>query len=171
MTATATPELKMTKKAGIKAVIRTSIITLLMTLAFLALIAGYGRHRYGSVSASLAYLRGERLLVDKPYQAIGGVHPGGQVVVRYAVTNESEHSVNLIGMTCSCTCTIVENLPKTLGASETKIVSARVNLAEGKTDVSGAIRLYTDDPHSPEIPLAFSVRAAKSNRSGVLQGQ
>ncbi len=167
MTAITSSDVGSMTKTGIKAAIRACTTPLLLSLALMVIGAGYGRYRFGTLSATLAYLHGERILVDDPSQSFDGTHAGGHVVVRYALTNLSGRPVNIIGMTCSCTCTIVEDMPKSLGTLETKVVSARVNLSEGKTDVSGSIRLYTDEPHSPEISLTFSVRATPSNGSGV----
>ena len=124
----------------------------------LGLGAGYGRHRFGSMSAALAYLRGERLLVDESSKTIDDVRSGSEIVVRYGFTNWAAHPVKLLGMSSSCSCTVVEDLPMTLAASETKAVSVKIKVDEGRPDFTGSIRVFTDDPRSPEIILSYSLR-------------
>lgn len=145
------------RRASPRAALRTVALTLLMTLAFLALGAGYGRYRFGSMSATRAYLRGERLLVDTTNQSTSG-EVGGRVQIRYTLTNWTDHQVTILGFASSCTCTIIDGLPLTLAVTESKAVTAMVSLEKAETNVSGLIRLFTDDPRTPEILLAYSVR-------------
>lgn len=50
----------------------------------------------------------------------------------------------------------------TLAASETKAVAATITTSEMSGDVSGSIRLFTDDVRYPEIKLAYLLRATAS---------
>jgi hypothetical protein len=150
----------LTSKASVRAALRSSGVILVLTLTFLALGAGYGRYRLGSVSAALAFLRGGRLLVDEPVKSIDGVRAGSQVVISYTLANLSGRPLKLVGMAASCTCTVIEDIPMTLAMSETKMVTAKIKTSDGESDLSGSIRLFTDDIHSPEITLAYLVRFA-----------
>jgi len=136
---------------------RAVAVTVLMTLAFSALTIGYGRYHLGSVSASLAYLRGARLLVVDAKMSTSAV-AGGRVQLRYILMNWTGYPVEILGSTSSCTCTILEGLPTTLAASETKEVICTISLDKAESNLSGSIALFTDDPRTPEIRLAYSVR-------------
>jgi len=151
---------------SVRAMLRSSVVILLLVAGFLGLGAAYGRHRFGSVAATLAYLGGERLLVDDLSKSVSGVKAGSPVVVRYTLTNLTGHPVTLVGKMASCSCTNIEGLPLTLAMSETRAVSATITLSKDKPDLSGTIRLFTDDLHTPEIALAYSVHALPGS-SGV----
>ena len=150
-------------------ILRTVILTLFLALTFLTVGAGYGRYRFGSFSAALAYLRGEHILVDDPVQSVGASHAGGSVMVRYALTNLSAQPIKLVGVESSCACTEVQGLPTTLAALEKKEVSAKITVSEGRSNFSGSVRLFTDDDHSPIIGLKYSVRTVPSGPQSVHQ--
>ena len=103
---------------------------MVLTAGCLGIAAAYGRYRFGSISASFAYIRGERLLVANPVQSIDKVRAGESVIVRYAVTNLTGHPVRLIGKTASCSCTAIEDLPSRLATSETRQISATITFPE-----------------------------------------
>ncbi len=141
------------------------VSTLALTLAFLVISVGYGRYQFGSVPATVAYLRGEHLFADEPARSIDGVRAGGQAIIRYTLTNLTRHPITLVGMTASCTCTEFEDLPITLAASEAKKVSAKVTISGGESGLSGSIRLFTNDLRAREIVLAYSLRVAPTRPS------
>ena len=95
-----------TKSAATRSSLRTLVVTIALSLTMLGLGAGYGRHRFGSMSAALAYLRGDRLLVDESSRTIDDVQSGSEIVVRYGFTNWAAHPVKLLGMSSSCSCTV-----------------------------------------------------------------
>lgn len=150
---------------------RTPAVTLSLTLGLLAAGAGYGRLRFGSVSATLDSLRGRSVLVDERAKSIIGVRPGSQVVMSYALTNISDRPVRIIGSSSSCECTTIEEMPITLPPSETRTVSARITISEHNPNSSGTLRLFTDEPRSPEIALSYTVRADHSLAAKVGPGQ
>jgi len=162
MTEAAPSHLELPTRTHLRSAFRKMLVVLLMTLALLTLGVGYGRYRFGSVPAALAYLRGERLLIDEPLQSISGVHPGSQIVVPYALTNLTGRPVKLVGMATSCSCSVIEELPIAIAAAETRMVAVTIKIAENRSDFSGSLQLFTDDPHSPEIDLGYSVRVDSS---------
>ena len=162
MTETEPIDLNLTSKTVRASRFRTLAVILSLTLALLAAGTGYGRLRFGSVSATVDSLRGQLVLVDEHAKSISGVQAGSQVVVSYALTNISDRPVRLIGASPSCSCTVIQDLPMTLAASETRTVSARITTSEDNPNSSGTIRLFTDEPRSPEIALNYTVRAAHS---------
>ena len=69
-------DLNVPKKPAWLAGLRLLATILAVTLGLLAAGAGYGRLRFGSVSAALHYLGGRVVLVDERAKAISGVAAG-----------------------------------------------------------------------------------------------
>ena len=136
-----------------------------MTAGILGAASAYGWYRFGSIDASLAYVRGERLLVAEPSKSLEGVRPGESVVLRYVLTNLSGHPVTLIGKEVSCSCTNIEDFPITLAASETRPIAATVKVANGEPRVLGSIRMFTDDVQHPEIVLTYDLGVESTSTS------
>lgn len=129
-----------------------------LALIILACGAGYGYSRFGSFAAALSAMRGDLLMVDQPLKSVHGIRPGSRVALRYALTNASRRPIKLLGMSSSCSCTVMEDLPMTLAASETRSVTATITTREGASVLDGSIRLYTDHPRSAEIVLGYRLR-------------
>ncbi len=161
MTKTEANEPIPTVKTYSRSRLRNLAISSSLTLIILAALAGYGRFRFGSFSAALDFARGEAILVDERAKMISGVHPGNQIVATYSLTNNSGRPLKLIGVVPSCTCTTVESLPLTLAPSETKTITARIKFSEAAPNFSGSMRLFTDEPSSPEIVLSYTLHAAQ----------
>jgi len=141
-------------------------LVLCLTAVLLTLAAGFARHRFGSVAASIAYLRGEHVAVDEPLKSLVGIQGGSRLVVRYGLTNRSGHPIKLVGATSSCSCTAVEDLPKTLAAFEKQSVQVKITVAEDRSDFSGSIRLFTDDLDSQDVVLKYSVHVEPPSSPG-----
>lgn len=156
------------RRTSPRVALRTVLLTLLVSVSFLALGAGYGRYRFGSVSAGLAYLRGARFFVDEPIKKLESGPVETLVPLCYSLTNLTGHPVRLLGVTTTCTCTEVEKLPGTIGAGETIAARAKIKIGGSNPTTTGRIRLFTDESRSPEIVLTYSVRVARSDspRSG-----
>lgn len=150
-------------RSRLRSAMNAIVFPLGLTLALLALCAGYGRYRFGSMATAIAYLKGERLMVDGRSRSLAGVS-GEQVEVRYALSNWTGQPVKLIGAQSSCSCTAVEGVPMALAASETRPIKATIKIDESSSDIAGSIRLFTDSPGIPEIKLAYMVRVAPAPR-------
>jgi len=137
---------------------RLTLLAFSLTLIILGIGAGYGFARFGSFAAAMSAMRGDVLLVDQPLKSVDGIRPGTRVALRYALTNASNRPIKLIGVSTSCTCTLVEGLPITLAPSETRSITATITTREGESVLDGSIRLYTDHPRSAEIVLGYSLR-------------
>ena len=158
------PSAETSHPSRVRSALRTTGVTVALTILFAGLALGYARYRFGSVSASLAYLRSEQLLIDQANKATTG-EAGGQVQISYDLTNWTDHPVRLLGSSTSCTCTILDGLPMTLAASETKAVVATIVLDKAETRLAGSILVFTDDRRTPEIRLAYTVRVEPSRPS------
>lgn len=131
----------------------------------LAVGAGYGHLRFGSLSAALSAMRGDSLLANPAYQVVNGVHPGSRVRVQYALTNASDRPIKVIGINTSCSCTTVADIPMSLAPRQTKSVTATIVTREGQVGLDGSIRIYTDEPSSAEVVIGYSVRFVQASRT------
>ncbi len=89
-------------------------LTLILTnvgLLFIVLLALYS---FGSFSAAMAYLRGDRLIADAYTQSVGIVGGGEQPAVFFKLTNMSNQAVEILGAKSSCTCLMMDQLPVVL---------------------------------------------------------
>jgi len=129
-----------------------------MTLAVLAACAGYGHARFGSAAAALAYVNGDRLLVDLSAKSLGDAPAGGRRTVRYALTNLSGRAVKILGARTSCSCAVVGGLPGELAAGETRAVEVAVTMPAISSDIRGGVDVYTDDPRQGTLKLVYTGR-------------
>lgn len=121
--------------------------------ALLTILAGVSYLRFGSVSAGLSYLAGERLIVDSRNKDFGQVGEGRDQTVRFRLTNLTGKAVRIIGAESSCTCVIAEDLPVTVqrAANATLTVAVRKGTKPGA--VNETIRFYTDCVEKPQLSL------------------
>lgn len=145
---------------------KVPLIVFLQTLLILGIGAGYGLFRFGSLAAALSAVRGDPLLVDRPFRSMSGIRPGSRVLLHYALTNASDRPIKLVGIKASCSCITADELPLTIAVSETKSLSATVKTREDESAKDGSICLYTDHPDSAEIILGYSVRLTPPLLSG-----
>jgi Protein of unknown function (DUF1573) len=134
--------------------------TLSLTLIILGIIAAFGYSRFGSLKGAVAALGGDPLVVDDPVKSMSGIRPGDRVTLRYALTNLSRHPIRLLGVSTSCSCTVVNDIPMVLAASETRSVTAAITTSERQSAVNGSIRLYTDDLRCAEIVVRYTLHFA-----------
>jgi hypothetical protein len=139
---------------------------------FLALFAGMGWYRFGSFTNAKAYLRGERLLVADGARSLGDVPAGTKLTLEYAVTNLTGHPVRLLGARPSCSCTVIDDLPATLAAFETRSIPVVVDTSEGgKEALAGTVDVFTDEPRSQTLRLAFAGRIVAVRAPGTGPGR
>jgi hypothetical protein len=119
--------------------------------------ARLARDYFGSVSAAFAYLRGDRILVDRPIQSIAIAAPGDEVVLTYTVRNRSTDTVSLLGVSPSCTCTSVQNATGRLVSGAARQIAVKIKIDDDKTRLGGSVRVFTSSPQTPELELAYVV--------------
>jgi hypothetical protein len=128
-------------------------VTAALTAILIVGLAIVAITRFGSIPTALAYVAGERLLVDSPSKSFGTVDAGAEPVVPFTVQNRSDHAVKIIGARTSCTCTIVANLPMTIPPGGSLDVPISVKTSRLKGQVSVTVRVYSDDPRRAELVL------------------
>ena len=151
----------------------SSVALTLLTLAILAGgLALAATFRYGSIGNAIAALRGEVLIVHPETHRFGPVEPGQKVTLEYTLTNLRPVPVRLVGSHSSCSCTVPDRLPQTLGPWETRAVRVRFDTpeqipaaAEG-TQFHQEVVIYTSDPSRPQVTLALVGEVRRPNPSG-----
>ena len=82
-----------------KARARPGVLTLSIILINLELVflTAWSIHEFGSISAGLAYLNGDRLLVDPYILSFGDLQAGDYRTVEVTLDNRADHSIEIRG--------------------------------------------------------------------------
>lgn len=140
------------------------VIAFSTTLVVFGLGARYGVSRHGSLTSALTHGRGNPLVVDQAMKTMVDVRPGAVVVVNYLLTNTSSRPIRVVGVSPSCTCTVVGDLPMTFAAFETRAITANIHTSEGNPPLDGSITLFTDQPSASEILLGYRLVPSAPSR-------
>ena len=109
--------------------------------------------QHGSVSAALAYVKGDRLLVDVGAKTLAPMSPGEKKTVTFWVTNRSSEPITILGAKSSCTCTAAGDLPLTIPAGATRPVAVGIHAGPKPAVLDGTLKLFTDHPSKPVLTL------------------
>jgi hypothetical protein len=91
-------------------------------------LVGLAYVSFGSVPAAIAYFRGERISVE-PYVVDVGEGSAGELrEVFVTLTNWTNKPVQLFGGTADCSCTVLQDLPMTIPAKESRSFTVQVRL-------------------------------------------
>jgi hypothetical protein len=129
-----------------------------LALALLTIGAICASYHFGSFAAALGYLEGDRLLVADPFKSIGEVPSGSKHLVSFSVRNYSGRPVRILGVKSSCSCTTIEDLPRTLNAGQTMTVPVTVDLPRSGETFLGHIEIFTDYPEQAAVLLRIRAR-------------
>ena len=140
---------------------REFIKSILIIISMIILGFSYCRYRFSSVQAALDYVSGDRLLIDQKIKSIGVMATGSTQNIKFNITNYTGHSVRLIGSTSSCLCAVVGELPEALPNSETRTIQVRISSPSKDSNMSGKVRIFTDDTQYPELVMAFTGHTAE----------
>ena len=135
---------------GMGAILGLSAVALCVVLIGLRLYCG-------SFGAGLAYLSGDRLLVDASSRSTGEVLIGEQAMLKFHLSNRSSTPITIFGAKSSCTCTATQDLPLTLPPSSVRTlrVTYRPRPSTKFGTFAETLRLYTDYPSQSTLPLAI----------------
>ena len=119
----------------------TTII--LVSIGFASLCVA-GIRQFGSVSAALAYLRGDGLIPDVYTRSFGIVDKNERPTIEFSLTNYTEQPIKVVGSNSSCTCLVTSDLPMVVPphARSTLRVAARSRSRPGP--YSERIHLLTE---------------------------
>ena len=131
-------------------------ITLTLVVVGLLGSAAWARLGFGSISAALAYLDGDHLVVDASSRSFGTTVAGGDPEVVFVLKNVSRRSVQIVGVSASCTCLIPSPVPLTIAAAAAAPFPVSVRTRQRSGPLREHLTLFMDDPTQPTLRLSIS---------------
>ncbi len=143
---------------GLGATLGLSAVALLAVLIWL-------RMSCGTLHAGLAYLSGDRLLVDASSRSTSEVAPGELATLEFHLSNRSSQPITIFGAKSSCTCTATGDLPMTLPPSSARTLRVTYRPRPGTKPGTypESLRLFTDYPKQATLPLVLVGRVAQGS--------
>ncbi len=84
-----------------------------------AVLAVWSYYRFGSVSATRAFMNGNVLYADPPVRSLGVIRLGESRTVGFSIRNLTARDVKVLGVRTTCGCLLVgRELPITIGPKE-----------------------------------------------------
>jgi len=117
---------------------------------------------FGSVNAGVAYLRGEPCIVNPTSVSLGPRTAGSVVDVPFQITNLTTKSGNVSGASSSCECVATRDLPKSLPAGRSTVVTVHLKVPQQDGSFEQSIVFYAD--LGRQVPLLATI-AGKSQTS------
>jgi hypothetical protein len=137
---------------------------LLAVVALCAAAAWYCQ-RCGSIANALEALQGRPIVVDARVKSFGEVEEGSRVRVEFRLRNVSHRTVRVLGGMTTCTCTMLGDLPLSIGPMEEVPFPVSILLETGgprieteQPPLNLPILLYTNVPSEPELLLHVTGR-------------
>ena len=118
-----------------------------------ALVAAWWLWQFGSVSAGLARLRGDRLLLDAYSKSFGTIEAGQLGTVEFNLMNTSSGQVTVLGARSSCTCAAADDLPTVVPPRGRQSIRIHVRRDRLPGRVLEKVSLFTDEPSQPELVI------------------
>jgi hypothetical protein len=153
--------------------LKTGLLTLSGGVAGMALIGGalmgLAYATFGSVPGALAHFRGERVSIAPRLVDVGVGARGESLEVSVTLTNWTDKPIQLFGGTADCSCTVLDDLPLTIPANESRSVSVRVSLS-GRAGIftrRAAFMINDDGFKKLEFGLTGRIVAAAGAREKV----
>ena len=114
-------------------------------------LGAWGKYRFGTISAGLAYLSGNRVLLSTNAIALGQVTEGTKVSATLSVSNAGNHVVKVLGGHGSCSCMILTGLPFDLAPGESHSLAIEVDTKNKQGDLDLSVDLFTNDRNQPYV--------------------
>lgn len=133
--------------------VRAGVITAVAVGSWLLLFGVLALLGFGSLSAAVAYLKGEYFSLSPSPLSIPRGFPGDIRETTVEVTNRTGKPVRLIGGTSDCSCITTRDMPLTLGAGESKALKIVVRLPHLTGRSTRTVSLWTDTEDIPSVPV------------------
>ena len=138
---------------GLRKSLRFFATTVVIAVSILVVLGAWACVRLGSLRAGFAYLAGTRMILDHQERSFGEVAGGEERTVSFRLTNFSQRPVRVLGAKTECTCMVADELPLTIGISETATLKVTVRKGSKTGELRETIRFYTDHPGRSEIAV------------------
>jgi hypothetical protein len=124
---------------------RRALPVLMATAGLLVVLTTAATVWYGSPTAALAQLRGERLSVSPGVVNFGDATGGETREAEIELTNRTEQPLRVVGGTYDCSCTVLHDLPLTMAPGETRSVTVRVRIPPAAGQFTRTVHLLGGD--------------------------
>lgn len=139
-----------------------------VTALSLGLLALWGRSRFGSLKIALLYTGGVRVLADPNVRSIGDLSPQARTSVKFRLLNLSDEAISIHGSKSSCTCLILDDLPRSIPARGRGEFEVAYRAGDVPGEVRQSVVLLTDASAAPRITLTITGRVVDAaDRRGV----
>ncbi len=145
---------------GIQKLVAVFLVCMLACVLFGNLLHG------GSVMIALAYLRGERLIIDPIVAFANDGLPGEEREILFRVLNFTDRPVKLLGANSSCTCASTKDLPLVIPPAESRMLSVTYRFSEAQSSLEEIVTLYTDDRQRSRLVVRIKRRVANTVELG-----
>ena len=95
------------------------------------------------------------MFTDSVIKDLGEVPIGATRSISYRLVNLLGRPTKILGSRLSCACSTVDELPKTLETGVPLNIEVKFTPHELYERFEGKLKLFTDDPHHPELVLTF----------------
>jgi hypothetical protein len=142
-------------------------LTVIITNIGLLSIAAIALYSFGSFGSALAYLSGDRLIVDAYTRSVGVVSEGERHAVFFKLTNMSNQAIEILGATSSCTCLVVDQLPVVLPPHGVFQLRIGIRTKPRSSRIDERVRLITDREGQRHLDLRINGRVVPRGGSPV----
>jgi hypothetical protein len=119
----------------------------------LAGLLAWGCWELGSLANVLAYVQGERLLVD-PATCLFGTAPRGEERELHAtIRNKTDRTIQILGARMNCTCMTTDEFPVSIAPGGRHDLTIRVFLGGKEPPFEKRIDYYTDCDAKPSLAV------------------
>jgi hypothetical protein len=120
----------------------------------IAAVLAWGYWQFGSLANTLAYLNGERLLVDPSTPSFGTAKRGEERDLHVTIRNLTGQQVKILGARSTCGCmAMVEKFPVVIADGGHQELTIHVVLTVKEDVFEKRIDFYTDDGSNPVIAV------------------
>jgi hypothetical protein len=145
-------------RAAVSRVLAPAALGLAGVAAVLGVLAGVAYLGFGSPDAALAYLRGERISVRPWLVDVGAGAPGETRETTVELVNRTDQAVLLVGGTADCSCTALGDLPVTIPAKESRMITVQLRLPGTPGIFKRDVHLLADDQGMRVVPFRLAGR-------------
>lgn len=119
----------------------------------LGVLLAWGCWELGSLANVLAYVNGERLLVDPGTCWFGTAGRGEEREVRVTIRNRTEKTIRVLGARMNCTCMTTDELPVEIEPGGRRDFTIRVFLGGTESTFEKRVDYYTDYEAKPSLAV------------------
>lgn len=124
--------------------------------------------QFGSSSAAVAYLQGERLIPESRTITTGPLEIGSKKTFTFRVRNFARKPVTIVGGHSSCSCVVAGALPTTLPPGGSAGLAVVVSSAVASLRKTQVVTFFTDDPENPKINISVDIETVDAKTTATV---